>query len=82
MDGEMAVLAEDDEVVGPLLAAPFVSSVVNVEPTASVARLAGVTGAPESAETPLRPTPAFEGSRVRHRPERFLARVPGFLFVV
>jgi hypothetical protein len=76
MDGEMTVLAEDEEVVRPFLPAPLVRPVMNVEPTARAAGLASVVCAPERAATPLRPFPRQEIVRVRHRPEGFLPLVP------
>jgi hypothetical protein len=77
MDGEMTSFAEDEQVVGPFLAAPLVRPVVNVEPTASAAGLASVVCAPERAATQLRPFRCQEVVRVRHRPEGFLPLVPG-----
>lgn len=84
MDRKVTVLAEDHQVVYPFLAAPLICSVVDVQPALSATRLAGVTGASQSAPAPLCPLRSLEVIQVRHRAEGLFSGLPSRpdLFIV
>ena len=76
VDGQMAVLGENDEVVDRLFAAPLVRPVMNVEATVAAAGLASKTRARRSAVQRRSAIPASGVSPRTHRPQGFLPRVP------